>query len=309
MLHQKLITIGKLKQAYSLTTYNAEDLLEALLPDKVFPYALWQLTYDKFWAEAIRSATVRYSVSAPLLPIADNLPEQHYPYSMHTHNIEQFFAKLLRTIKSSELKTGINYIMENTYDGESPHKLEIDSFFLALSQNDWSQRNRTSGYLEIESAEVSYSFVSASFSDTIVVNKKAAILWLESLGALRDKEVVGITTGIVDSIINSAKPTPIVNVASEIPLLPASKLLAKENPSEPAPTDTLKIPRSLWEHKTPRAACKNMMNEDFAPNIIALVLSSRCNQNGAEISRLLNTYPKKVATYLKETAHLSIVDS
>ena len=115
-----------------------------------------------------------------------------------------FFADLLRTIESNDLGNGLNYIMEATYDNEIPYKEEQDAFFSALRQEEWNQRNRKSGRLKIESvAATNYAFVSRSFIDTVVVDKKSAILWLNSVGCLFIKTVKGITKTLVDSIIAS----------------------------------------------------------------------------------------------------------
>ncbi|MDL2307812.1 hypothetical protein LJC48_07340 [Desulfovibrio sp. OttesenSCG-928-C06] len=355
MLNPEIITIGMLKQAYGLNTNNVDDLLEALLPDKVFPYALWQQAHIKFWAGAIQMAKDCDKVKAPQLPTDTNLPEKHFPYPVHAHALECFFASLLRTIKSTGLENGINYILDAAYGDDFPHKEEKDTFFSALRQEEWNQRNRASGHLEIESmAAASYHFISVSLVDTITIDKKSAILWLHYSGSNLSKEVKGITKSLVNSIIASEAQPPPTSTPHEQPHISntfiydvhqnlsavinqsqenifnfmhaechahtdtADNIQSASNETSPpteevssktTPTNTIIIPRALWEHKTPRTACKNLTDADFPSNIIALVLKSRCGQNKTQISKLLGTYPKKITDYLLETAHLTIVDS
>lgn len=209
---KNIITIGKLKQAYNLSEYDIDALFNALLPDKVFPYALWQQAYDNFWAEAIKSAALCYNIVAIRLPIPVPLPEKHFPNSYYRTITNSFFADLLRTVKSSDLKNGINYIMDATYGDEFTRNEEADTFFSALAQDEWHEenRNRTTGHLIIQSmAATEYSFVSDSFIDTVMVDKKSAILWLFHEGYRHNKEVKGLSRAIVDSTIASEiQPTP-----------------------------------------------------------------------------------------------------
>lgn len=217
---KNIITIGKLKQAYNLSEYDIDALFNALLPDKVFPYALWQQAYDNFWAEAIKSAAFCYNIVAIHLPIPVPLPEKHFPNSYYRNITNSFFADLLRTVKSSDLKNGINYIMDATYGDEFTRDEEADAFFSALAQDEWHEenRNRTTGHLIIQSmAATEYSFVSDSFIDTVMVDKKAAILWLFHEGHRHDKEVKGLSKALVDSIIASGT-LPIPTNAHQEPL-------------------------------------------------------------------------------------------
>ena len=46
MLNPKFITIGKLKQAYELTGHDVDGLMAELLPDNVFPLAVWEIAYN-----------------------------------------------------------------------------------------------------------------------------------------------------------------------------------------------------------------------------------------------------------------------
>ena len=285
MLHKELITIGKLKQAYSLTHSNSNELLETLLPDKVFPYALWELVYDRFWAEPIRVAMYCYNIEEPQFPTAATLSKEAYPTFLHTRAIDNFFADLLRTIESTDLENGFNYIMEATYGNEFPHKAEQDAFFSALRQDEWGQRNRTSGRLKIESIAASnYSFVSVSFIDTVTVDKKAAILWLHYVGCSLVKEVKGITKAIVDSIIASEIPTdPISSAHAPQPIV--MSILNELHPapvvvvSEVQPTSvfvTNEIHARPVEHPTAEVpvesapANKLEVHENIDPNTVVI---------------------------------------
>ena len=312
MLNKKLITIGKLKQAYELNNDNIDDLLEAFLTDKdkIFPYALWKRAHDKFWAEAIRTAVSIYGIEAPLLPVVTNLPEEHYPYDLHTHYTMQFFSDLLRTIKSSELERGVNYIMDATYGGEFPHKEGKDTFFSALSQDEWSQRNRTSGYLKIESTTTAnYSFISASFIDTITVDKKAAILWLESLGYSLRREVQGISHALVKSILAEKLDQPALGISTK----------SKQKPTSPCPSwpiRTICVPRALWEEKNPESAFAALKETKLPNEVIAHILYNRMFfDNKTEIGKWIfavqrsdSAYIKRVDKLLSKALKMSIID-
>jgi hypothetical protein len=186
MLDKKHITVGRLKQAYGLSAQEANNLLDALLPDKVFPHALWQQAYAEFWEWSVQAASSRYQVEKPPFPNTVVLPEKHFPIRLCRAPIERFFAELTKLIEISELEKGIDYIIEATYGEENyPFKEEKKSLFQALRQEEASLDNltRTCGPMEITSMEaVNYFCITESFFDTIIVDKAAAVRYLHSCG-------------------------------------------------------------------------------------------------------------------------------
>jgi len=68
MLSQKHISIGRLKQAFGLTTQDVDTLLFTLLPDGVFPAVLWKKAYSSFWHGKIDSYAVLHKLDIPPYP-------------------------------------------------------------------------------------------------------------------------------------------------------------------------------------------------------------------------------------------------
>jgi len=149
--------------------------LGALLPDKVFPHALWQQAYAEFWEWSVQAASFRYQVEKPPFPNAVTLPEKHFPIQLCRAPIEHFFAEITKLIEISELEKGIDYIIEATYgEGNYPFQEEKKSLFRALRQEETSHENltRTHGPMKITSMEaVNYYCITESFFDTIIVDK------------------------------------------------------------------------------------------------------------------------------------------
>lgn len=294
MLDQKRISIGKLKQAYELSWQDAYSLLDALLPDRVFPYVLWQTAYTEFWAWSVQSAVYCYQVESPSFPDEVRLPDRYFPTYLCKDPIVRFFADISKLADISALERGIDYIIEAAYGNEIfPFKEEKETFFRALHQESNNQDNWTRmAPLKITSLQVvDYFFIVESFFDTIVIDKPAAILHLHSCGYPLRREVKGISWAIAERIVAPAVPPQ------------------DNTPGAPSASVIL-VPRTLWYGKTPQAARDAMAEKDYPQNIIAHILYTRCNiANKTYISSLLGTYPKKVTKFLAEAAVMNIADS
>ena len=115
MLNPKFITIGKLKQAYELTGHDVDGLMAELLPDNVFPLAVWEIAYNEHWLWSLKGNSVRYGIDIPKLPDAGPLPEKYFTTSLHSALIGKFFGELIRVIDIEALEKGIDYIIECAY--------------------------------------------------------------------------------------------------------------------------------------------------------------------------------------------------
>ena len=267
MLDQHLISVWKLKQAYELSGQEAESLLEALLPDRVYPYDLWQKAHAEFWGWAVRTAVARYSVASPQFPEAGALPEKHFPKQLHVTLIVRFFAELSKTIEVAELEKGLDYILGTAY-GETvfPFEVQKKALLQALREEENSRRNRerTSGPLHIESMQaVDYFCIAESFPDTIVVDKTAAVLYLHSCGFPLRHEVKGLAQAWVREI--TMKPE-----------------------TEARETGGIAVPAALWEGKTPPAVRDALRENNFTDPVIARVLYEWCGlTNQTQIGMLL----------------------
>ena len=204
MLSQELIAIGSLKQAYELSEHDIDALMVKLLPNSVFPYALWQNAYTEFWQWSIRKHSQQYRFQEPSFPNAGALPEKYFPTSLHRTLIVRFFDEISKSIDIDVLEKGFNYIIDATYGGNAfPYKEQKESLFSALRQEERSLANfqRTSGQLIIDSIQaVDHFCISESFFDTIVVDKYAAIRHIILSGYSFRGPVKGISLALVEHI-------------------------------------------------------------------------------------------------------------
>lgn len=313
MLNSENITIGRLKQAYRLSEHDADSLVNALLPDKVFPYAIWKKVYEEFWEWAVHAAASRYKVESPLFPDAGALPNKFFPVSLHRTLLVRFFGELSKIIPVSELEKGIDYIIEATYGEENfPFAEQKKSLFRALREEERSHENweRTSGPMVIMSMQsVDYFCITESYYDTIVVDKAAAIRYFSSCGYPLRQEVKGVTRSLVKSIINS--PEQKVGAASE------TKELFAESAADTLPSDqmpVIRIPASLWEGKS-AATVRDAMKAEYRLSVIAYVLFNWCGVSKTQVGRLLSekeyeeskSYRNFADGLLKEAASYTII--
>ena len=292
MLDEKQISIGKLKQAYELSDDEAYSLLGALLPDRIFPYALWRKAYAEFWEWAVRAAVARYQIANPQFPDAGALPEKHFPTQLCSTLLVRFFGDISKVIEVATLERGIDYIIEAAYGKENfPFKEQKDSFFRALREEENSPENwaRTSGPLRISSMQaVDYFCITESLFDTIVVDKPAAVRHLHSCGYPLRREVKGVSHALVERIMADATA-------------PATQ---EDTPQAP-PVSAVFVSRSLWEGKSPISVREGMRQQSFTDPVIAHVLYEWCGlKNKTQIGRLLGPADQDDSSYLRLTHRL-----
>lgn len=278
MQKPKLITIGKLKLAYKLSQRDVDDLMGELLPDRVFPLATWETAYNDYWLWSLKSNALSYGFDIPQLPDTSPLPEKHFTYSLHSNLIEKFWGELIRKAKIATVKSGLDYIIECTYEnGYCPFEEEKKALFSSLYEEEIVPENRlrTSGPLVINfCASTYYGFISDLLFDSVAVDKTAAIHYFS---VVRNypfiQEVKGITQNIVDSVIQAAGQDSPPNIEAA----PArEEVTAAISPIEAPSNDqqnTTLIPRALWEKKDAQQVCDDMRvagYDDDAPIAHAL---------------------------------------
>lgn len=284
MLNPEQIPIGKLKQAFALSNNDTYELLSALLPDKVFPYALWQEAHDKFWQWSLKEAAYR-DIDIPNFPEFPSLPDEHYPEQLHSTLMKRFFGEISRIIEISTLEKGINYIIENTYgDIPFPYQNQKESLFTSLREEERSERNwkRTSGLMHIDNIQsVDYTFITLSFIDTVVVNKNSAVNFLFNCGYPMRREVKGITQNLVDSVIKAAvQEAPPVFETAPAQEEPVAEIQPPEQGS------VIRVSSSLFDGKSDTAV-RDAMKAEYHESVIAYVMLKWCKIDKTRIGRLL----------------------
>ena len=211
MLDQEKITIGKLKQAYNLNAQDVETLLCALSPDNAFPYVLWQKAYSTFWRGSASEISRLYKVDNPQFPDAGTLPDKYFPTGTYAAWIVEFFTKLSAMVNVAALEKGLEHIIEATYDGEAfAFKQPKEDLFhtLYLSEKNIANITRINGVRDNRSAlPVHYEFIAHFFPDTVVVDKAAAVHYLDSCAYPLRQEVKGLSRAFVERTITEP-PTP-----------------------------------------------------------------------------------------------------
>lgn len=277
MSDQQKISVGRVRQAYTLTANEVEQLIQALWPDAVFPVELWHRTHESFWRAFADARQVACKVESPTLPQADLSLKKFQTY-LFAHDIMDFFRGLSLNIHVNALKQGLTFILEESYeDTASIFPKEREFLFNSLDrlniENIFEQYSPDSVLFEKPLFSIpvsSYHFIAHIFADTIMVDRDAAIRHLR-LYPLR-REVKGITRALVQSVLRAAPPESAV---ADIPVTPMC---------ERSPQDgklVFRIPGALWEGR-PDTAVRDAMKEKYPLAVIAYVLLYWCGFQKSE---------------------------
>jgi hypothetical protein len=311
MLDQERIPIRKLKQAFELNEQDAETVIASLWPDRVFPYALWEMAYLLRWKDAASRNTVFYKAkkSSPF-PTFD--PSEHELSLLHIYSdrIIRFFSELSAILFAAELREGFDRILNLTYEkNDNVFHEDIEYIFTGLSRIEselnlgihrpftWATNITAERFHEVFEAKAIFvasynlAFLSKIFLDAVVVDKTAAIRHLIDGGYSWRQAVKGISRTVVERI--TAKPsTP---QAQDAPVLHVQD----DFPKTLAPSAIL-VSRSLWDGKSEKAVRDNMRQQDFTDPVIAYVLHNwRDLKNKTQIGRLLGPDGQNDSTYLR----------
>ena len=211
MLDQQKISLGRVRQAYRLTSNEVEAIIQAMWPHAVFPAELWRRAHEAYWKDFADSNQTVYNMESPALPqpcLSDK--------RLHTHlfgcDIMDFFRKLSGNIHANVLELGLKYILEETYDEiENIFPEEKEFLFHSLkrleTEDCLDQYSPDSPLFEESIFTIpasSYHFISHIFVDTILVNRDDTIRFLRNYPL--HKEVKGITRALVESILKAMPP-------------------------------------------------------------------------------------------------------
>lgn len=280
MLDQQKISVGRVRQAYRLTTNEVERLIQALWPDAVFPVDLWRRTYETFWRAFTDANQAVYKVDSPTLPQV-NLSFKRLQTDLFAHDIMDFFRRLSLNIHVSALKQGLTYILEESYeDTDSIFPEEREFLFNSLNRletedfsdpyaTDSEQFDKPLFTIPVSS----YHFIAHIFANTIVVDRDAAIRYLRHhpLG----REVKGITRALVESILKAMPPE---NASPEISKSQTEPITVEEAEDG---RFVFRIPSAVWKGK-PDHAVRDAMKDTYPLAVIAYVLFYWCASDKPE---------------------------
>jgi hypothetical protein len=309
MLNPERIPIGKLKQAYGLSALEVDELLAALWPNGVFPYDLWEKAYIAYWKDAaLHNAAFHLAGAAPVLPEIDQRMYETTPLYPYRTLIVKFFESLSVKIFVYDLEKSLRYITEETYgEGDNAFKENIDYILDRLADAEkehdlgifppyrWPTYVPAEKFRELMDTKIlsvascCYSFISDLFTDTIIVDKPAAMRYLFDCGYKLRHEVKGVSHALVDRITASSGDHTQINIDDPLPMSPSAPII---------------IPRALWQGKENAAVVNAMRERKDKDYVIAHVLFEWCGlKNKIEIGQLLRGHPTRIlddSTYAKQ---------
>ena len=274
MLDQQKISLGRVRQAYGLTSNEVETIIQALWPHAVFPVELWHRAHEAYWKDFAHSNQTVYNTEIPVLPQPCLQGKRLHTY-LFGCDIMDFFRELSMILPVNPLYQGLKYILEETYE-------EIDTIFpeerqalfaslRRLDTEDFARQYEADSPLREKALFMipasRYHFISQIFVDTILIQREEAIRFLRTY-PLR-VEVKGITPALVESILTKTAP--------EIPVPESPDSQADSCVVEEAEDGrlTFRIPAAVWKGK-PDHAIHAAMKDTYPPAVIAHVLFYWC---------------------------------
>ncbi|MBD5557435.1 MAG: hypothetical protein HDQ92_02375 [Desulfovibrio sp.] len=274
MLGQQKISLGRVRQAYRLTSNEVETIIQALWPHAVFPVELWHRAHEAYWKDFAHSNQTIYNREIPVLPQPCSQEKRLHTY-LFGCDIMDFFRELSMTLPVNPLYQGLKYILAESYEeintifpGErqtlfdSLRRLDTADF---ASQYEADSPLREKALFAIPASM--YHFISQIFVDTILVNREVAIRFLRDYPL--SVEVKGITRVLVESILTKAAPKI---PAPEIPDSQADSCVVEEAEDGRL---IFRIPAAVWKGK-PDHAVHAAMKDIYPPAVIAHVLFYWC---------------------------------
>jgi hypothetical protein len=275
MLDTKRIPIGRVKQAYGLNKNEAENAIQALWPDNVFPMELWRRTHEIYWRAFADSNQAVYKIESPALPEVDTTKKFFHTY-LCSVDVMTFFRKLSLNIQAKILLEGLKYILEETYENiDAVFPEEREFLFNTLSRLEtvdiFDQYSPDSELFEEKILSLpisSYHFISYIFYDTVLVDTVAVIRHFHKYPVRQ--EVKGLSQRFVNFVLDSSPPETLD--------VPETETSPAGSTAEAQPHDrklVFRVPASLWEGK-PDAAVRDAMKANYPLAVIAFVLVNWC---------------------------------
>lgn len=266
------ITIGRVRQAYGLTTREGEMLIQALWPDAVLSLELWRGIYENCWQAFVASSHAAYGTQLPELPSAPE-PDVSIQTYLLGFDVMEFFRTISTVVPLNSLRYGLGVILEESCeDTASVFPKEREFLFNSLdrlnTENIFEQYSPDSELFEKPVCSIpvsSYHFIAHIFVNTIMVDRDAAIRHLRHYP--QHREVKGITRALVESVLRAAPlESSVADKAAAVPIC------------ERWPQDeklVFRIPGVLWEGR-PDAAVRDAMKGKYPLEVIAYVLLYWC---------------------------------
>lgn len=224
MTDRKIITLGRVRQAYGLTPREGDMLVQALWSDAVQPLELWRTTYDSCWQAFVAGRHAAYGIQTPEFP---SVPEPVAGIQTYLlgFDVMEFFRKISMLVPVTSLQYGLNVILEEAFeDTASVFTKEREFLFSSLerlkTEDIFEQYSSDSPLFEKSIFSIpasSYHFIAHIFADTIMVDRDVAIRYLRYYPLRR--EVKGITRALVEAVLQTAPPeSSAANKAAAVPL-------------------------------------------------------------------------------------------
>ena len=278
MTDRQNMTIGRVRQAYGLTAREGEMLVQALWPDAVQPLGLWHTTYENCWQAFVAGSHVAYGTQMPEFPSVPD-PDAGIQTYLLGFDVMEFFRRISTVVPLDSLRYGLDVILEESFeDTASVFPKEREFLFSSLerlkTEDIFEQYSPDSPLFEKPIFSIpasSYHFIAHIFTDTIMVDRDAAIRQLRHYPLRR--EVKGITRALVESVLRAAPSESAV--ADKAAVLPTC---------ERSPQDgklVFYVPGAIWEGR-PDTAVRDAMKEKYPLAVIAYVLLYWCGPQKSE---------------------------
>lgn len=319
MLDTQKTAIFKIKEAFRLNGQEADELLNSIYPDGVYPFEIWHKAYEPLGMSVFhRNMRQGQEVYCNYI-LPENLPK-YCPTRVYAIEIVASVIEPARLTKVSNLERGYDYVIQATYDDSTfPYAEEKSTLFhfLRKESDKFHRQNKENAtmWIRFHQATQYYNFLHEMFADTIVVDKADAIRHLVACGFPLHQEVKGITQSLVDSVIKAA--------AQEALPVPESAPALDEPTADVPPKEqgnVIRVPAALWEGKSDTSV-REAMRAEFDDSVIAYVLFRWCKVQKTRIGSLLwkkkypedekptdgKTYRNLANKLLKEADSLTIV--
>ncbi len=276
MLDQELISIGKLKTAYRLNAHDAGMHLSAFARMGCLDvYALWSEANHFVAFEEHSKKSFYADMEESYFPDVKDLSNDLLQERIATKRLLRYFLHSSRNKKPREyLQRIFDRVVHFTYDDPDAQHVEVVNQILDLLYE------HVFDYHGDDKVDIAWALVRpvlftkfcSFFDDAISVNKEAAVRHMDEHGYAQVQEVKGLSFALGKRILaNPPAPTR----RTQIML-----------PSQPTAT-VIRVPRTLWEAKSPEAVRNGMREEGFHDAIIAYVLVNWCNVNKTKSGTLL----------------------
>ncbi len=290
MLHHELITIGKLRTAFDLSESEVDGLLVALASplhqedtptEVIFPHTLWRHVWERYWKTDAVMFAKRYDVPVP------DFPPSHFEHDRFDNEFYAFLGRILPLVRQHVFEQGFAALLSETYDPTPQHISDNMELFWALFPSDKDFADKPCPTAKMKAKETAFhsrnlsKYLKEIFVDALTVKKAAAVQHLAACGYPYRQEVKGLSRAFFEGIAQeyfTPSPTPVEAVPQD-----DSNAL---NPDGVA--SALRVPRHLWEGKSPTTARDAMRREGYDDAVVAHVLFVWCRiNNKTRVGKLL----------------------